>query len=109
MQKNKALIVSVFLSFLAIALSVLAWVSFIYRNIAGTFFGIINKSWFGTMIFYFLIALAAAITGLIIGIKKVKTANRIIAILTIIISVVSILVTIFSWYAVELSIFAQTT
>lgn len=103
------MIVSIVLSCLAILLSVFAWMSFVDQNISDKLFLALNKKWFIVMFFYFLLALILAIAGLIIGIKKVKTANRIIAILTIVISVVSILVTIFSWYAVELSIFAQTT
>jgi len=109
MQKNKALIISIFLSFLAIVLSIFAWMSFVDQNLSGELFWSLNKNWFFVMILYFLVALTPAIIGLIIGVKKIKMLNRMAAILTIIIAIISIIVVIFSWFAVELSIFARTT
>jgi len=109
MYKNKAIIISIILSCLAILLSIFAWASFVNQNMSDELFLALNKKWFIVMLFYFLATLAFAIIGLIMGIKKIKTGNRPAAILAIIISILSILITIFSGYLVEFSIILQTT
>ncbi len=109
MQNNKALFVSITLSCLTILLSIFAWSLFVDQNMPDEIFLALSKNWFIVMFFYFLVVFVSAIIGMKIGIKKIKTANRMVAILSIIISVLAMIVTLFSGYAVELSIVLQTT
>ncbi len=97
------------LSGLAILMSAFAYVLFVYWFIPEKFFTSLDKSWFNVMFLYFLAAVILSTMGLVIGIKRRKTVSRLSGILGIIISIITIILTIFSGIGVELSIILSTT
>ncbi|MBU2578630.1 hypothetical protein KKA09_00720 [Patescibacteria group bacterium] len=94
---------------ISLALSIFAYIFFVYRAIPGELFSLLSKTWFNVMFFYFLIAIILGIMGLVIGIKRRKTGGRLLGILGIVIPIIIILLAIFSGFCVELSIILMTT
>ncbi len=107
-KSNRNIYLWIFSGF-SFLMSVFAYVIFVYQLIPGELFWSLEKSWFNVMFFYFLLALTSAFIGLIIGMKQRKISSRAIGILGIMIPIIIIIITIFSGFAVELSIFAETT
>ena len=94
---------------ISLALSIFAYIVFVFQVIPSDLFWSFSKSWFYVMIFYFLLVLALGVIGLIMGIRRLKTRSCASAILTIIVSIIAIILAIFSGIMVDLSIFARTT
>jgi len=94
---------------LSLALSIFAYIVFVFQIIPSDLFWAFSKSWFYAMAFYFLLVLVLGVVGLVMGIKRLKTRSRMSAVLTIIVSIIAILLAIFSGIMVDLSIFARTT
>ena len=94
---------------LSLALSIFAYIVFVFQIIPSDLFWSFNKPRFYVILFYFLLALVLGVIGLVMGIKRLKMSRRLSTVLAIIISIIAIILVIFSGIIVELSIFARTT
>lgn len=105
LNKNKNIYPWIF-NGLSLVLSIFAYIIFVFQIFPSDLFWSFSKPRFYVIIFYFLLALTLGVIGLVMGIKRLKTGSRVSAILTIIISIVAIMLAIFSGIIVDLSIFA---